>query len=254
MMGMICGENELTKSLGMFIEKTCGCGREIQLSEVYRCIDCGVPFHRTCLRIHFSGCRSMRFPFDPYDKSDKEKAQAIHDGLLTYPETCPECSQPVSHEWEWELHTHTQDETVPSQGTKQSQPITTVLGISDAIEWLRQDQIERAVDVLVAIYENLTKESPVHPDYFNVAANIWQNKKDKLFYYSDDTGFHGPFQFAIEAQEALKREGERTEFEIIVRIGNRGTMSGYDASTNTYLDPVEQEMWIAWQSMWDRCT
>ena len=24
---------------------------------------------------------TTRFPFDPYDKSDKEKAQAIHDGL-----------------------------------------------------------------------------------------------------------------------------------------------------------------------------
>jgi len=150
---MICGENELTKSLNMSVEKTCGCGREIQPSEIYRCVDCAVPFHRTCLRMHFAGCKT-------------------------------------------------------------------------------------------------SQRSPMHPDYLNVAANIWQSKHNRLFYYSDDSGFHGPFQFAIEAQEALKRIDSRIAFETIVRIANKGTMSGYDATMNTYLDPTEQEMWTAWQAIW----
>jgi hypothetical protein len=46
----ICGRNGYFKP-----ETTGGCGKPITLvAELYRCIDCGIPFHKECLKKHFA--------------------------------------------------------------------------------------------------------------------------------------------------------------------------------------------------------
>jgi hypothetical protein len=48
--GPICGENT-----GPVDADLVGCGRPIEsLADVYRCTDCGVPFHRICAIRHFA--------------------------------------------------------------------------------------------------------------------------------------------------------------------------------------------------------
>lgn len=50
-----CGESPTSRSLGMTAERLGGCGEPIATcAEVYRCVDCDVPFHRGCARRHFS--------------------------------------------------------------------------------------------------------------------------------------------------------------------------------------------------------
>src|SRR5208282_2689482 len=44
----ICGEN-----LHLQAETVGGCGMEIGFDDEYRCLDCGVFFHKECLRRHF---------------------------------------------------------------------------------------------------------------------------------------------------------------------------------------------------------
>jgi hypothetical protein len=50
---MVCGESAVTVRIGLSPQETGGCGRPIAADEAYRCVDCSIPFHRTCLLRHF---------------------------------------------------------------------------------------------------------------------------------------------------------------------------------------------------------
>jgi hypothetical protein len=52
-----------------------GCGRPIVLiSELYRCADCDVPFHKACLKKHFADVITQELVDEQY-KRDKERAK-----------------------------------------------------------------------------------------------------------------------------------------------------------------------------------
>lgn len=58
----ICGENPI----GLPASRV-GCGREIlTCAEVFRCADCGIPFHRECAKRHFG---PEHKPHKPNDQS-----------------------------------------------------------------------------------------------------------------------------------------------------------------------------------------
>ena len=51
----ICGRSDAAASLGFDPTRLGGCGEEIATcAEVFRCVDCEVPFHRGCARRHFA--------------------------------------------------------------------------------------------------------------------------------------------------------------------------------------------------------
>lgn len=50
---LTCGQSPTTLSLGMAPTRTQGCGLVMaNVKDVFRCIDCAVPFHKECLRRH----------------------------------------------------------------------------------------------------------------------------------------------------------------------------------------------------------
>jgi hypothetical protein len=47
---IVCGQNDA----GVTFEEAGGCGQPItSVEQLYRCADCGVPFHRQCIKLHF---------------------------------------------------------------------------------------------------------------------------------------------------------------------------------------------------------
>ena len=51
----VCGQSDTAVSLGITPERIGGCGKPITTcAEVYRCVECAVPFHRDCAKQHFA--------------------------------------------------------------------------------------------------------------------------------------------------------------------------------------------------------